>query len=128
MRQVKVSAWSTKQGIANQAVEQVPLVKVLYRGWEEGALRSLSQGEAIFPVFAHSKTDAILLTKLSFALRKHKIDLDKCANEHWRYMHPDAPPSKFTKGSHVFDPMVSSIIETINSSYWEHEQQDDHKD
>ena len=122
LRQVKTSAWSSKHGIANQAIEQVPLVKVLYRGWEEGALRTLSQGEPIFPVFAHSKTDAILLTKLAFALRKHKLDLDKCANEHWSYVHQDEPPSKFTKGSHVFDPMVSSIIETINSSAWEPEQ------
>ena len=41
LRQVKASAWSSKHGIANQAIEQVPLVKVLYRGWEEGALRTL---------------------------------------------------------------------------------------
>ena len=63
-RKVQPTNWSRKRQLAGRPVEDISIVDITKNGWEEHALRVLSQGSFVTPVWARSTSEAVFAAGL----------------------------------------------------------------
>ena len=87
-RQIQLTNWSQKHGLAGRDVSDLKLFELAYGGWDNFCLRHLSTGAFTTTVFCRKINESVLATGLLAALRgsKRRWDIDSlardCAKKH----------------------------------------------
>ena len=79
LRKIAPTAWSSKYGLAGQSMEQVKLVDLIWRGWENQHLRALSHGSYMSMIFCRKVNEAVFLQAVLSLIPEKKWDLDDLA-------------------------------------------------
>ena len=93
LRKIAPTAWSSKYGLAGQSMEQVELVDLIWRGWENQHLRALSHGNYMSMIVCRKVNEAAFLQEVLSIIREKKWDLDDLAC-HFCKTQSVAEPSK----------------------------------
>ena len=93
LRKIAPTAWSSKYGLAGQSMEQVKLVDLIWRGWENQHLRALSHGSYMSTIVCRKVNEAVFLQAVLSIVREKKWDLDGLAS-HFCKSQSIAEPSK----------------------------------
>ena len=93
LRKIAPTAWSSKYGLAGQNMEQVKLVDLIRRGWENQHLRALSHGSYMSMIVCRKVNEAVFLQAFLSLVREKKWDLDDLAC-HFCKSRSIAEPSK----------------------------------
>ncbi|OLP83621.1 hypothetical protein AK812_SmicGene35592 [Symbiodinium microadriaticum] len=80
LRKIAPTAWSSKYGLAGQNMEQVKLVDLIWRGWDNQHLRALSHGSYMSMIVCRKVNEAVFLQAVLSLVREKKWDLDDLAN------------------------------------------------
>ena len=82
-KQVQSTAWSRKENLSGIPIQQLRLVDVLGRGYNDEGLRFISHGYEQNIVLVKEKRDAIFLSYLMKSIRSRGYDIDQlAANTH----------------------------------------------
>lgn len=117
-RIVSNTVHSQKIGIAGTPIHMVPVVNLLYYGWHDQFLRTISHGEPIGLVPCNSTAEAVLLQRLLSKMRQHGIDgakVDQMATAAWHYHHGTPPPSVRTSASTLMNPLAQDMLDVLLS-------------
>ena len=76
LRKIAPTAWSSKYGLAGQSMEQVKLVDLIWRGWDNQHLRALSHGSYMSMIVCRKVNEAVFLQAVLSLVREKKWDLD----------------------------------------------------
>ncbi|OLP78312.1 hypothetical protein AK812_SmicGene41517 [Symbiodinium microadriaticum] len=93
LRKIAPTAWSSKYGLAGQNMEQVKLVDLIWRGWDNQHLRALSHGSYMSMIVCRKVNEAVFLQAVLSLVREKKWDLDDLAN-HFCKSQSIAEPTK----------------------------------
>ena len=93
-KQVQLTNWSPKHGLAGREISDLKLHELAFGGWNNFYLRHLSTGAFTTIVFCRKINESMLATGLLSALResKRRWDIDSLARECGK-RHPDCIPS-----------------------------------
>lgn len=115
-RLVQSSPWTRKVGLANKPMTTVTMADISFRGWEEPAVRWLSAGRYVSPVYCRSVSESVFVTAFLAAMRDAKIDLDSILPTVWATKHPDQTmPDKHANASLYMSPLARSLVEHIQA-------------
>ena len=92
LRQIAATSWSSKYGLAGQSMEQVKLVDLLWRGWNNQHLRALSHGSYVSLLVARKVNEAVFSQALLTIIREKKWDLDDLAHQFCKTQNIADPP------------------------------------
>ena len=93
LRRVASTAWSSKYSLAGREVQNIKLVDMIWKGYRNHHLRSLSHGHYLSLVVARKISEAVFASAILTAIREKKWDLDDVA-KHFLQSHPELSPSK----------------------------------
>ena len=93
-RQVQLTNWSQKHGLAGREISDLKLHELAYGGWNTFYLRHLSTGAFTTIVFCRKINESMLASALLAAIResKRRWDIDSLARECGK-RHPEFAPS-----------------------------------
>ena len=93
LRKIAPTAWSSKYGLAGQSMEQVKLVDLIWRGWDNQHLRALSHGSYMSMIVCRKVNEAVFLQAVLSLVREKRWDLDDLAS-HFCKSQSIAEPTK----------------------------------
>ena len=93
LRRVASTAWSAKYSLAGREVQSIKLVDMIWKGYRNHHLRSLSHGHYMSLVVARKINEAVFASAILSAIRERKWDLDDIA-KNFLQSHPELCPSK----------------------------------
>ena len=103
------SNWADAHGFTGKYLDQISVVDLLYRKWDEAALRYLSQGDFVGLVTTRSAAESVLLAAVRDAFRKKRIDIDQLAKGAFHADHPDdRTPDKKAASQEYIGPLISN--------------------
>ena len=106
--------WTDRNGLAGKRIDEVSIIDLLYRGWEDSSLRYLSQGDFVGLIPTRSVAEAVFLSAIRDALRSKKVDIDKMAYEFCKNSNPEvATPDKKSKTKDFMTPVVDQIMKVL---------------
>ena len=112
-RKVQPTNWSRKRQLAGRPVEDISIVDITKNGWEEHALRVLSQGSFVTPVWARSTSEAVFAAGLFKKIREKKYNIDAIAERIWADSNTP-PPSKHEHAIDFMTPLVDKIMSLLD--------------
>ena len=93
LRKIAPTAWSSKYGLAGQSMEQVKLVDLAWREWENQLIHAPSHGSYMSWTVSRKVNEAVFLQAVLSIIREKKWDLDDLAS-HFCKSQSVAEPSK----------------------------------
>ena len=73
LRKIAPTAWSSKYGLAGQNMEQVKLVDLIWRGWDNQHLRALSHGSYMSMIVCRTVNEAVFLQAVLSLVREKEV-------------------------------------------------------
>ena len=122
-KQVQLTNWSQKHGLAGREISDLKLHELAYGGWHNFYLQHLSTGAFTTIVFCRKINESMLATNLLSAIRdsKRRWDIDSLARECGK-QHPECIPvgstasssaSKTDEPSREMQTLVNFLIQKL---------------
>ena len=81
-RTIAATAWTRQHNFAGMPLQDIKLLLVVYKGWENWQLRSFANGYFVNAILTRSMKETVFMNELLHQIRQSKIDLDATARKY----------------------------------------------